>query len=103
MAQKYATTEDPTIRMALKLKAEAADIRRFREGDIWRPIDGASQREVADVLLSMRSSASSESKTSVGWQLLPRPICPDVPVGQPSGLENPLVSSFPALRELGPF
>lgn len=32
MAQKYATTEDPTVRMALKLKAEAAAIRRFGVG-----------------------------------------------------------------------
>ena len=32
MAQKFATTEDLTIRMALKLKAEAAAIRRFGVG-----------------------------------------------------------------------
>lgn len=32
MAQKFATTEDPTVRMALKLKAEAAAIRRFGVG-----------------------------------------------------------------------
>lgn len=33
MAQKYAATEDPTVRMALKLKAEAAAIRRFGVGE----------------------------------------------------------------------
>ena len=32
MAQKFATTEDPTVRMSLKLKAEAAAIRRFGVG-----------------------------------------------------------------------
>lgn len=32
MAQKFATTEDPTVRMAHKLKAEAAAISRFGVG-----------------------------------------------------------------------
>lgn len=32
MAQKFATTEDPTVRMALKLREEAAAIRRFGVG-----------------------------------------------------------------------
>lgn len=68
MAQKFATTEDPTVRMALKLKAEALQSGASVSGDIWRPIDGASQRKVPDVPLSMRSSASSESRTSMGWQ-----------------------------------
>ena len=33
MAQKYAVTEDPSVRMAMKLKAEAAAIRRFGVGE----------------------------------------------------------------------
>ena len=33
MAQRYALTEDPSVRMAIKLKAEAAAIRRFGVGE----------------------------------------------------------------------
>jgi len=33
MTQRYAVTEDPSVRMAMKLKAEAAAVRRFGVGE----------------------------------------------------------------------